>query len=79
MTLSKLVLCLSLLLVVSGCSLLTTTVESGKNIGTAAIDEVVDITTTAISIPVKAVGTVIDKLEEETSPEEDQEEDAKKK
>ena len=78
MTLSKLVLCLSLFLVVSGCSLLTTAVESGKNIGTAAIDEVVDITTTAISIPVKAVGTVIDKLEEETSPE-DQEEDAKKK
>ena len=78
MTLSKLVLCLSLLLVVSGCSLLTTTVESGKNIGTAAIDEVVDITTTAISIPVKAVGTVIDKLEEETSPE-DQEDEAKKK
>jgi hypothetical protein len=78
MTLSKLVLCLSLLLVVSGCSLLTTTVEAGKDIGTAAIDEVVDITTTAISIPVKAVGTVIDKLEEETSPE-DQEEDAKKK
>jgi len=78
MTLSKLVLCLSLLLVVSGCSLLTTAVESGKNIGTAAIDEVVDITAIAISIPVKAVGTVIDKLEEETSSE-DQEEEAKKK
>ena len=78
MTLSKLVLCLSLLLIVSGCSLLTTAVESGKNIGTAAIDEVVDITTTAISIPVKAVGTVIDKLEEETSPE-DQEDEVKKK
>ena len=78
MTLSKLVLCLSLLLVVSGCSLLTTAVESGKNIGTAAIDEVVDITTTDISIPVKAVCTVIDKLEEETSPE-DQEDEAKKK
>ena len=78
MALSKLVLYLSLLLVVSGCSLLTTAVESGKNIGTAAIDEVVDITTTAISIPVKAVGTVIDKLEEETSPE-DQEDEAKKK
>ena len=78
MTLSKLVLFLSLLLVMSGCSLLTTAVEAGKNIGTAAIDEVVDITTVAISIPVKAVGTVIDKLEEETSPE-DQEEDAKKK
>ena len=78
MALSKLVLYLSLLLVVSGCSLLTTAVESGKNIGTAAIDEVVDITTTAISIPVQAVGTVIDKLEEETSPE-DQEDEAKKK
>ena len=77
MTLSKLVLCLSLLLIVSGCSLLTTAVESGKNIGTAAIDEVVDITTTAVSIPVQAVGTVIDKLEEETNPE-DQEDDKKK-
>ena len=63
MTLSKLVLFLSFLLVVSGCSLLTTAVESGKNIGTAAIDEVVDITTTAVSIPVQAVGTVVDKLE----------------
>ena len=78
MTLSKLVICLSLLLVMSGCSLLTTAVESGKNIGTAAIDEVVDITTTAISIPVQAIGTVIDKLEDETSPEEDQEESKKK-
>ena len=77
MTLSKLVICLSFLLVMSGCSLLTTTVDSGKNIGTAAIDEVVDITTTAISIPVQAVGTVIDKLEDETSPE-DQEESKKK-
>ena len=78
MILSRLVLFFSFLLVISGCSLITTAVESGKNIGTAAIDEVVDITTTAVSIPVQAVGTVIDKLEEETSPE-DQEDEAKKK
>jgi len=77
MILSRLVLFLSFLLVISGCSLITTAVESGKDIGTAAIDEVVDITTTAVSIPVQAVGTVIDKLEEETSPE-DQEDDKKK-
>ena len=69
MILSRLVLFFSFLLVISGCSLITTAVESGKDIGTAAIDEVVDITTTAVSIPVQAVGTVIDKLEEETSPE----------
>tara|TARA_R100000093_G_C1896771_1_gene58628 strand:+ start:404 stop:637 length:234 start_codon:yes stop_codon:yes gene_type:complete len=77
MILSRLVLFFSFLLVISGCSLITTAVESGKDIGTAAIDEVVDITTTAVSIPVQAVGTVIDKLEEETSPE-DQEDDKKK-
>jgi len=77
MILSRLVLFLSFLLVISGCSLITTAVESGKDIGTAAIDEVVDITTTAVSIPVQAVGTVVDKLEEETSPE-DQEDDKKK-
>jgi len=77
MILSRLVLFLSFLLVISGCTLITTAVESGKDIGTAAIDEVVDITTTAVSIPVQAVGTVIDKLEEETSPE-DQEDDKKK-
>ena len=77
MILSRLILFLSFLLVISGCTLITTAVESGKDIGTAAIDEVVDITTTAVSIPVQAVGTVIDKLEEETSPE-DQEDDKKK-
>ena len=77
MILSRLILFFSFLLVISGCTLITTAVESGKDIGTAAIDEVVDITTTAISIPVQAVGTVIDKLEEETSPE-DQEDDKKK-
>ena len=77
MILSRLVLFFSFLLVISGCTLITTAVESGKEIGTAAIDEVVDITTTAVSIPVQAVGTVIDKLEEETSPE-DQEDDKKK-
>jgi hypothetical protein len=77
MILSRLVLFFSFLLVISGCSLITTAVESGKEIGTAAIDEVVDITTTAVSIPVQAVGTVVDKLEEETNPE-DQEDDKKK-
>jgi len=78
MTLNKLIICLSSLWLMTACSLLTTTVDSGKNIGNVAIDEVVDLTTTAISIPVKAVGTVIDKLEEETTPEKEQE-DAKKK
>ena len=74
MILSRLVLFFSFLLVISGCTLITTAVESGKDIGTAAIDEVVDITTTAVSIPVQAVGTVVDKLEEETAEEEDTEE-----
>ena len=73
MTLNKLIVCLSSLWLMTACSILTTAVDSGKNIGTAAIDEVVDITTTAISIPVQAVGTVVDKLEEETAPEEEQE------
>jgi len=78
MTLNKLIVCLSSLWLMTACSLLTTAVDSGKNIGTAAIDEVVDITTTAASIPVQAVSTVVDKLEKETTPEKEQE-DAKKK
>jgi starvation-inducible outer membrane lipoprotein len=57
---------LALSLVLTGCSAVQTTIESGKSITGAIVDDVVSIGQTAISIPVGAVGTVVDKLEEET-------------
>ena len=53
-------------LVLTGCSTVESTINAGKDIASAVVDDVVDISKTAISIPVGAVGTVIDKIEEET-------------
>jgi len=58
---------LALSLILTGCSAVQTTIESGKSITGAIVDDVVSIGQTAISIPVGAVGTVVDKLEEETT------------
>tara|TARA_R100000234_G_scaffold96822_1_gene65144 strand:- start:476 stop:694 length:219 start_codon:yes stop_codon:yes gene_type:complete len=55
-------------LILGGCSTLSTTIDSGKKIGEAAIDDTISVAQTAISIPVKAVGTVVDKIEEEVEP-----------
>ncbi len=66
---------LSVILLASGCSTLESTIQAGKDIAGAVVDDVVDVTKTAISIPVGAVGTVVDKLEEQTT---DQEPDADK-
>ena len=52
-------------LILGGCSTLSTTIDSGKNIGNAVIDDTISVAQTAISIPVKAVGTVVNKIEEE--------------
>ena len=49
-------------------------IESGKNIGNAVIDDAIEVGKTAISIPVSAVGAVVDKVEEETNKEEEEEE-----
>lgn len=58
-------------LFLTGCSAVQTTIDSGKNIAGAIVDDVVSVGQTAIAIPVGAVGTVVDKLEEETTnPEE---------
>jgi|TARA_Y100001970_G_C13743452_1_gene607394 starvation-inducible outer membrane lipoprotein len=57
---------LALSFILTGCSAVQTTIESGKNIAGAVVDDVVSIGQTAIAIPVGAVGTVVDKLEEET-------------
>jgi starvation-inducible outer membrane lipoprotein len=57
---------LALSLILTGCSAVQTTIESGKSITGAIVDDVVSIGQTAIAIPVNAVGTVVDKLEEET-------------
>jgi len=54
------------LLTISGCSVFEETIDAGKNVASAVVDESVDLGQTAISIPVQAAGTVIDKLEEET-------------
>ena len=61
---------LALSLILTGCSAVQTTIDSGKNIAGAIVDDVVSIGQTAIAIPVGAVGTVVDKLEEETKPQE---------
>jgi len=58
---------LALSLILTGCSAVQTTIDSGKNIAGAIVDDVVSIGQTAIAIPVGAVGTVVDKLEEETA------------
>ena len=56
-------------LVLTGCSTIESTIDAGKNIVGAVVDDAVDISKTAISIPVGAIGTVIDKIEEETESE----------
>ena len=58
-----------LALILTGCSTLESTIQAGKDIASAVVDDVVDVSKTAISIPVKAIGTVVDKLEEETESE----------
>ena len=65
----KLLSLVAFLLVASGCSIFEETIDAGKNVTAAVVDETVDLGQTIISIPVKAVGTVIDKLEEETEDE----------
>ena len=70
----KLISLITSLLLVTGCSIIETTVDGVKTVGEAVIDESMDLGRTVISIPVQAVGTVIDKLEEETAEEEDTEE-----
>tara|TARA_Y100000361_G_scaffold141638_1_gene146896 strand:+ start:192 stop:407 length:216 start_codon:yes stop_codon:yes gene_type:complete len=61
---------LALSLILTGCSAVQTTIDSGKNIAGAIVDDVISVGETAISIPVGAVGTVVDKLEEETTKKE---------
>ena len=70
----KLISLITSLLLITGCSIIETTVDGVKNVGEAVIDESMDLGKTVISIPVQAVGTIIDKLESETAEEEDTEE-----
>ena len=56
-------------LILTGCSTIESTIDAGKNIASAVVDDVVDISKTAVSIPVGAIGIVIDKIEEETETE----------
>ena len=65
----KLISLIASLLLITGCSIIETTVDGVKTVGEAVIDESMDLGKTVISIPVQAVGTVIDKLEEETTEE----------
>ena len=57
-------------LVLTGCSTVESTINAGKDIASAVVDDIVDVSKTVSSIPVQAVGTVIDKLEEETESDE---------
>lgn len=54
-------------LILSGCTTLSTTIDSGKKIGNAAVDDTVSVGQTAISIPVAAIKTIVDKVEEEVN------------
>ena len=65
----KLISLITSLLLVTGCSIIESTVDGAKDIGESFIDESMDLGKTVISIPVQAVGTVVDKLEEETAEE----------
>lgn len=69
----KLLSLIAFLLTVSGCSIIEETIDAGKSITAAVVDEGVDLGQTVIAIPVQAVGTIIDKLEEETIDEETEE------
>ena len=65
----KLISLIISLLLITGCSIIESTVDGAKDIGESIIDESMDLGRTVISIPVQAVGTVVDKLEEETAEE----------
>ena len=54
------------LFLLSGCTTFSTAIDAGKTVGGALVDDTISVAQTAISLPVKAVGTVIDKIEEET-------------
>ena len=62
-------------LILGGCSTLSTTIDSGKNIGNAVIDDTISVAQTAISIPVNAVKTIVDKVEAEVNKDLSTEED----
>ena len=49
-----------------GCTTFSPAIDAGKKVGGALVDDTISVAQTAISLPVKAVGTVIDKIEEET-------------
>jgi hypothetical protein len=66
----KMLSLIAFLLTITGCSVVEETIDAGKNISSAIVDESIELGQTAISIPVQAVGTVVDKLEEETKDEE---------
>ena len=54
------------LFLLSGCTTFSTAIDAGKTVGGALVDDTISVAQTAISLPVKAVGTVVDKIEEET-------------
>jgi hypothetical protein len=56
---------LVLILLITSCTIIETTIESTKRIGNAVIDETVDLGKVIISIPVDATKTIVDKIDEE--------------
>lgn len=55
------------LLFLTGCGAVNSVIDAGKDITSAVVDDAVDIGQTVILVPVQAVGTVVDKIEEETT------------
>ena len=52
------------LFLLSGCTTFSTAIDAGKTVGGALVDDTISVAQTAISLPVNAVGTVVDKIEE---------------
>ena len=55
------------LFLLSGCTTFSTAIDAGKTVGGALVDDTISVAQTAISLPVNAVGTVVDKIEEEVA------------
>jgi hypothetical protein len=55
------------LLILTGCGAVNSVIDAGKDITSAVVDDAVDIGQTMILVPVQAVGTIADKIEEEAT------------
>ena len=55
------------LFLLSGCTTFSTAIDAGKTVGGALVDDTISVAQTAISLPVNAVKTIVDKVDEEVN------------